>query len=31
MNILGALNCVGAVTNGSVRDIPAAESDSMIH
>jgi 4-hydroxy-4-methyl-2-oxoglutarate aldolase len=26
MNILRALHCVGAVTNGSVRDIPAAES-----
>jgi regulator of RNase E activity RraA len=26
MNILKALNCVGVVTNGSVRDIPAAES-----
>jgi 4-hydroxy-4-methyl-2-oxoglutarate aldolase len=26
MNILRALNCVGVVTNGSVRDIPAAES-----
>lgn len=26
MNILRALKCVGAVTNGSVRDIPAAES-----
>jgi regulator of RNase E activity RraA len=25
MNILRALNCVGVVTNGSVRDIPAAE------
>jgi len=24
MNILHALNCVGAVTNGSVRDLPAA-------
>jgi 4-hydroxy-4-methyl-2-oxoglutarate aldolase len=26
MNILRALHCVGVVTNGSVRDIPAAES-----
>ena len=26
INILRALGCVGAVTNGSVRDIPAAES-----
>lgn len=26
MNILRALHCVGAVTNGSVRDIPSAES-----
>jgi len=26
MNILQALRCVGVVTNGSVRDIPAAES-----
>ena len=26
MNILKALHCVGVVTNGSVRDIPAAES-----
>jgi regulator of RNase E activity RraA len=26
MNILRALHCVGMVTNGSVRDIPAAES-----
>jgi 4-hydroxy-4-methyl-2-oxoglutarate aldolase len=26
MSILQALNCVGVVTNGSVRDIPAAES-----
>lgn len=26
MNILRALHCVGAVTNGSVRDLPAAES-----
>lgn len=26
MNILQALHCVGVVTNGSVRDIPAAES-----
>ena len=26
VNILRALGCVGAVTNGSVRDIPAAES-----
>lgn len=26
MNILRALGCVGAVTNGSVRDIPAAEA-----
>ena len=26
MNILRALHCVGAVTNGSVRDIPTAES-----
>jgi len=25
MNILRALNCVGVVTNGSVRSIPAAE------
>ena len=25
VNILGALDCVGAVTNGSVRDLPAAE------
>ena len=29
MNILRALNCVGVVTNGSVRDIPAAESDGF--
>jgi regulator of RNase E activity RraA len=26
MNILRALHCTGVVTNGSVRDIPAAES-----
>ncbi len=26
MNILRALHCAGAVTNGSVRDLPAAES-----
>jgi 4-hydroxy-4-methyl-2-oxoglutarate aldolase len=26
MNILRALQCVGVVTNGSVRDLPAAES-----
>jgi regulator of RNase E activity RraA len=26
MNILHALGCIGAVTNGSVRDIPAAQS-----
>lgn len=26
MNILRALHCVGVLTNGSVRDIPAAES-----
>jgi 4-hydroxy-4-methyl-2-oxoglutarate aldolase len=26
MNILRALHCVGVVTNGSVRDIPAAEN-----
>ncbi len=26
MNILRALHCMGVVTNGSVRDIPAAES-----
>ncbi len=26
MNILRALDCVGVVTNGSVRDMPAAES-----
>ncbi len=26
MNILRALHCVGVVTNGSVRDIPSAES-----
>ena len=26
MNIFRALGCVGAVTNGSVRDLPAAES-----
>ncbi len=26
MNVLRALHCVGVVTNGSVRDIPAAES-----
>jgi regulator of RNase E activity RraA len=26
MNILRALHCIGVVTNGSVRDIPAAES-----
>src|SRR5487761_2375277 len=25
INILGALGCVGAVTNGAVRDLPAAE------
>ena len=29
MNILRALDCVGVVTNGSVRDIPAAESDGF--
>jgi len=26
MNILHALGCIGAVTNGSVRDLPAAQS-----
>src|SRR5579859_1924245 len=26
MNILQALRCVGVVTNGSVRDLPAAEA-----
>lgn len=26
MNILRALNCVGVVTNGAVRDVPAAEN-----
>ncbi len=26
MNVLRALHCVGVITNGSVRDIPAAES-----
>jgi 4-hydroxy-4-methyl-2-oxoglutarate aldolase len=26
MNILRALQCVGVVTNGAVRDLPAAES-----
>ena len=26
MNILQALHCVGVVTNGSVRDVPAAEA-----
>jgi regulator of RNase E activity RraA len=26
MNILQALHCAGVITNGSVRDIPAAES-----
>jgi 4-hydroxy-4-methyl-2-oxoglutarate aldolase len=26
MNILHALGCIGAVTNGSVRDVPAAQS-----
>ena len=26
MNILRALGCVGVVTNGSVRDLPAAEN-----
>ena len=26
MNVLRALHCVGVVTNGSVRDIPAARS-----
>jgi regulator of RNase E activity RraA len=30
MNILRALHCVGVVTNGSVRDIPAAE-DAGFH
>lgn len=29
MNILRALHCTGVVTNGSVRDIPAAESASF--
>jgi regulator of RNase E activity RraA len=29
MSILQALNCVGVVTNGSVRDIPAAETASF--
>ena len=29
MNILRALHCAGVVTNGSVRDIPAAESDGF--
>ena len=29
MNILRALNCAGVVTNGSVRDIPAAENDEF--
>ena len=26
MNILQALHCIGLITNGAVRDIPAAES-----
>jgi 4-hydroxy-4-methyl-2-oxoglutarate aldolase len=29
MNILRALHCVGVVTNGAVRDLPAAESDGF--
>jgi len=29
MNILQALHCIGVVTNGSVRDIPAAERASF--
>jgi 4-hydroxy-4-methyl-2-oxoglutarate aldolase len=29
MNILRTLQCVGVVTNGSVRDIPAAEKDGF--
>lgn len=29
MNILRALQCVGVVTNGSVRDIPAAENSGF--
>jgi len=29
MNILHALHCVGAVTNGSVRDVPAAASAGL--
>jgi 4-hydroxy-4-methyl-2-oxoglutarate aldolase len=29
MNILRTLHCVGVVTNGSVRDIPAAEKDGF--
>jgi len=29
MNILRALHCAGVITNGSVRDIPAAESASF--
>ena len=29
MNILRALHCTGVVTNGSVRDIPAAESSGF--
>ncbi len=29
MNILRALHCKGVVTNGSVRDIPAAENDGF--
>ena len=29
MNILRALHCVAVVTNGSVRDVPAAESAGL--
>ena len=29
MNILRALHCTGVVTNGSVRDLPAAEGDGF--
>jgi 4-hydroxy-4-methyl-2-oxoglutarate aldolase len=29
MNILRALNCIGVVTNGAVRDIPAAAQDGF--